>query len=83
MLCVSQEPHYELSRVAHVCHLSTCEGEVGRSGVQGQPQLCSKLEASLVYMRSSERSDSPGFVVPPEEPKEATQTLKVHPGLVF
>jgi hypothetical protein len=37
----------KLGIVAHACNFSSREAEVGGSQVQGQPRLCSELEASL------------------------------------
>lgn len=37
--------------MVHVCNHSTGEVEAGGSAVQGQPQLHSKLEANLDYLR--------------------------------
>lgn len=41
-----------LGMVAHVCHPSTWEAEVGESlQVQGQPGLHSEFKASLTYIK--------------------------------
>lgn len=44
--------------VSHICNFNTWELETEGAGVQGQPQQCSKLEASLLYPRISPNNNN-------------------------